>query len=291
MSRRFWTHGFTHRQPQGSTSPHDQVSSPSRLCALRGSLGEIRAETLQAYLDDHKPTFDRVVGFRPTGWTYTPPSSRFTDSPTVHAIIHSWKTPFSHQQLKPQRGSTTTAVCFGAPYSEHSVFLLGTVADLVRVFEIWRVFVVRWILDGLCLLWMCILRSRGRRWGLGWISGVLLRRRMGSWYWRKDRRDGSLCILIALHVIMDTRIYYISSEDLGLPMVSWWSIKSTLSRSSSGFIDTPHIYISVLVSQNKPFSDKYKSERRCFAVALDSETPRRTHPGKLSIDVTEEKTL
>ena len=92
-------------------------------------MGEIRAETLQAYLDDHKPTFDRVVGFRPTGWTYTPPSSRFTDSPTVHAIIHSWKTPFSHQQLKPQRGSTTTAVCFGAPYSEHSVFLLGTVAD------------------------------------------------------------------------------------------------------------------------------------------------------------------
>ena len=85
------------------------------------SLGEIRAETLQAYLDTHRPHFQRVVGFRPTGWTYTPPSSRFTESPTISTIIHHWKTPFTHQQLKPQRGSTSTAVCFGAPYSEHSV--------------------------------------------------------------------------------------------------------------------------------------------------------------------------
>ena len=85
------------------------------------SLGEIRAETLQQYLDEHKPAFSRVVGFRPTGWTYTPPNSRFTDSPTVRMIINHWRTPFSHQQLKAQRGSSTTAICFGAPYSEHSV--------------------------------------------------------------------------------------------------------------------------------------------------------------------------
>jgi DNA cross-link repair 1A protein len=39
-------------------------------------LMEIRAETLQEYLNSYKPHFSRVVGFRPSGWNYKPPNSR-----------------------------------------------------------------------------------------------------------------------------------------------------------------------------------------------------------------------
>jgi DNA cross-link repair 1A protein len=39
-------------------------------------LMEIRAETLQGYLDGFKPHFSRIVGFRPSGWNYRPPNSR-----------------------------------------------------------------------------------------------------------------------------------------------------------------------------------------------------------------------
>ena len=40
------------------------------------TLMEIRAETLQDYLNGYKPHFSRVVGFRPSGWNYRPPNSR-----------------------------------------------------------------------------------------------------------------------------------------------------------------------------------------------------------------------
>lgn len=39
-------------------------------------LMEIRAETLQDYLNSYKPHFSRIVGFRPSGWNYKPPNSR-----------------------------------------------------------------------------------------------------------------------------------------------------------------------------------------------------------------------
>jgi len=39
-------------------------------------LMEIRAETLQEYLNGYKPHFTRIVGFRPSGWNYRPPNSR-----------------------------------------------------------------------------------------------------------------------------------------------------------------------------------------------------------------------
>jgi DNA cross-link repair 1A protein len=40
-------------------------------------LMEIRAETLQEYLNSYKPHFSRIVGFRPSGWNYKPPNSRY----------------------------------------------------------------------------------------------------------------------------------------------------------------------------------------------------------------------
>ena len=87
-------------------------------------LFEIRAETLDDYLKDFFPHFTRAVGFRPSGWNYRPPNSRFTDSPLVQTVLHSdnWKSTYSMKELVPQRGSSSRASCFGVPYSEHSSF-------------------------------------------------------------------------------------------------------------------------------------------------------------------------
>ena len=88
------------------------------------TLMEIRAETLHDYLVGYKPHFSRVVGFRPTGWNYRPPTSRFTENPAVSTVLHSegWKSRFTMRDLAPQRGSTKESNCFGVPYSEHSSF-------------------------------------------------------------------------------------------------------------------------------------------------------------------------
>jgi DNA cross-link repair 1A protein len=87
-------------------------------------LFEIRAETLDEYLKDFRDSFTRAVGFRPTGWNYRPPNSRFIESPSVQTVLYSqnWKSNYSVRELTPQRGSTKRAACFGVPYSEHSSF-------------------------------------------------------------------------------------------------------------------------------------------------------------------------
>ncbi|KAK5677502.1 DNA cross-link repair protein PSO2/SNM1 [Elasticomyces elasticus] len=87
-------------------------------------LFEIRADTLDDYLKDYFSHFTRCVGFRPSGWNYKPPASRFLESPSVGSVLEgaNWKSGFGMKDLVPQRGSSGRSSCFGVPYSEHSSF-------------------------------------------------------------------------------------------------------------------------------------------------------------------------
>lgn len=100
------------------------TSNPLEAQVHMQMLMEIRAETLYDYMAGFKPHFSRVVGFRPTGWSYKPPGTRSTDNPSVQTVLYSngWKSNFTMKDLVPQRGSTRDANCFGVPYSEHSSF-------------------------------------------------------------------------------------------------------------------------------------------------------------------------
>ena len=100
------------------------TSDPHEAQVHMTPLFEIRAETLQDYLNAYKSHFARVVGFRPSGWNYRPPNGRFVESPAVQTVLQSssWKSSYAMADLVPQRGSTREARCFGVPYSEHSSF-------------------------------------------------------------------------------------------------------------------------------------------------------------------------
>lgn len=100
------------------------TSDPREAQVHMTPLFEIRADTLDDYLKDYRDAFTRAVGFRPSGWNYRPPNSRFVESPAVQTVLRSanWRSGYSMRDLVPQRGSTSRASCFGVPYSEHSSF-------------------------------------------------------------------------------------------------------------------------------------------------------------------------
>ncbi|KAB8356348.1 hypothetical protein FH972_023932 [Carpinus fangiana] len=100
------------------------TSDPREAQVHMTPLFEIRADTLDEYLAEYKDRFSRAVGFRPSGWNYRPPGSRFTESPSVSTVLYSenWKTSYTMKELVPQRGSTSRTSTFGVPYSEHSSF-------------------------------------------------------------------------------------------------------------------------------------------------------------------------
>ncbi|KAG1850713.1 DRMBL-domain-containing protein [Suillus subluteus] len=85
-------------------------------------LGMIVSDKLKAYVQRFKGTYSRAVGFRPTGWTYTPPSGSDL-SPTIPSIISRGQSrSFTHADLKPMQKSSFSVQMYGVPYSEHSSF-------------------------------------------------------------------------------------------------------------------------------------------------------------------------
>jgi DNA cross-link repair 1A protein len=100
------------------------TTNPNEAQVHMTPLFEIRAETLEDYLHDYRDNFTHAVGFRPTGWNYRPPGSRFVESPSVSSVLYgsNWRSSYSVKDMVPQRGSTKRAACYGVPYSEHSSF-------------------------------------------------------------------------------------------------------------------------------------------------------------------------
>ncbi|KAF7308322.1 DNA cross-link repair protein PSO2/SNM1 [Mycena chlorophos] len=87
-------------------------------------LGKISIDKLHAYLTQPalKGTFTRVVGFRPTGWTYSPPAGSST-SPTLTSVItQTQQKSFTHASLRSARTHTAAVQVYPVPYSEHSSF-------------------------------------------------------------------------------------------------------------------------------------------------------------------------
>ncbi|KAI0035352.1 DRMBL-domain-containing protein [Vararia minispora EC-137] len=85
-------------------------------------LSVITSDRIKEYTERWKGHWDKAVGFRPTGWTYTP-SAGADSSPSVASVIA--KQPhrqFGPMHLRPMRNSTATYQLFGVPYSEHSSF-------------------------------------------------------------------------------------------------------------------------------------------------------------------------
>jgi DNA cross-link repair 1A protein len=85
-------------------------------------LGVIVSDKLKEYLDRWKGYFSRVVGFRPTGWTYTAPAGTDMLPAIASVIAKAQKINYTHADLQPSRQSTREVELYPVPYSEHSSF-------------------------------------------------------------------------------------------------------------------------------------------------------------------------
>ncbi|KAH7327710.1 DRMBL-domain-containing protein [Rhizoctonia solani] len=108
---------------QADTALHAMLTKDSAAAQVHVlPLGQISIEGLSEYLALHQGQYDRILGFRPTGWTYTPPAGQ-NMTPTIDQILAQAQAhKFSATDLRPQRGSNPRVTIYGVPYSEHSSF-------------------------------------------------------------------------------------------------------------------------------------------------------------------------
>ncbi|EAU90173.1 DNA cross-link repair protein pso2/snm1 [Coprinopsis cinerea okayama7 len=98
------------------------TSDPAEAVVHLLPLGMISSDKMKEYLERFGDKYSKVVGFRPTGWTYVQPSG--TDQqPSVNTILtRTVQKPFTYEDLKPNGKSTSTILMYPVPYSEHSSF-------------------------------------------------------------------------------------------------------------------------------------------------------------------------
>lgn len=98
------------------------TSNPSDSVVHLLPLGMITSDKLKPYLERFSNHFSKIVGFRPTGWTYVQPSG--TDQqPSVNTILtRTVQKGYTLQDLKPNGKSTANIQMYPVPYSEHSSF-------------------------------------------------------------------------------------------------------------------------------------------------------------------------
>lgn len=102
-------------------------------------LSLISPEKLKIYAETWKNTFNRVIGFRPTGWTcvlhifsssleieannsHTSPPGMNTNPSIPSMISREQKQTFAWSQLKQMKNSSQNLQVYAVPYSEHSSF-------------------------------------------------------------------------------------------------------------------------------------------------------------------------
>ncbi|KAF9109806.1 DNA break repair nuclease [Mortierella sp. AM989] len=100
---------------------------------------EMSPESLQDYLDSLSPTFTRLIAIRPTGWTFTGGSKKYTSADeglTMNDQNQSIPTTPTMLELRPSFTSSTVKI-YPVPYSEHSSF--NELAGFVRSLNIAKV--------------------------------------------------------------------------------------------------------------------------------------------------------
>ncbi|KAG8984662.1 hypothetical protein FRB93_006392 [Tulasnella sp. JGI-2019a] len=85
-------------------------------------LGTINIEKLEPYYSKYRNFFSHVIGFRPTGWTYSAPSGTDLVPNISNLITRSRSRNFTAASLNLMRNSNSQYQLYGVPYSEHSSF-------------------------------------------------------------------------------------------------------------------------------------------------------------------------
>lgn len=79
-------------------------------------------EKLEPYYSKYRNSFSHVIGFRPTGWTYSAPSGTDQIPSIPNLIARSQSRNFTAASLNLMRNSNSQYQLYGVPYSEHSSF-------------------------------------------------------------------------------------------------------------------------------------------------------------------------